>query len=688
MHDKLLARFTVPLFAATIFASAFLLFQVQPIMGKYILPWFGGSPGVWTTCMLVFQVLLFGGYAYAHLLHRCFELRTQIVLHCSLLFVALLTLPITPSVSWKPMGEESPTTAIMLLLLCKVGAPYFLLSSTGPLLQAWLGQSKIIEHPYRLYSLSNIGSMLALLSFPFVIEPALSSSQQSIIWSALFGCFTLFCALAGWLLARSTQPAPADESVIAIPFPPLPIAWSTVGGWFALSMLPSVMLLATTNQVCLDTGVIPFLWVVPLALYLLSFILTFESERWYSRRPAIMLSAISFLALFSFKLVATRISLPLELGLYFSGLFFACMVCHGELVRMKPEPKKLTTFYLTLSAGGACGGLFVGLLAPMLFKGYFEWQLGLFACVLVYMELYMQNNTYWTKRVPAWSKLSLAIALPTVAVIWLTFWTSFSNKQLVVKRNFYGVMSVSNKTDEASGKPVRNLVHGRIVHGSQFQGIEDKQRPTTYYTESSGVGLALSNIGSDRPRHVGVVGLGAGTLATYGKSGDRFRFYEINPQVIEMAAEYFTFLNQSKAQTEVVLGDARLTLERESPQAFDVLVLDAFSGDAIPVHLLTREALAIYQRHLVPDGVLAIHISNLYFDLQSIVAGLARENSMQCTFVLDDSQVQGSLKSSWVLLSSSNQTLSQALGGKPTVPPVGKPVLWTDDRSNLLDSLK
>jgi len=420
----------------------------------------------------------------------------------------------------------------------------------------------------------------------------------------------------------------------------------------------------------------------------LSFILTFESERWYSRRPAIMLSAISFLALFSFKLVATRISLPLELGLYFSGLFFACMVCHGELVRMKPEPKKLTTFYLTLSAGGACGGLFVGLLAPMLFKGYFEWQLGLFACVLVYMELYMQNNTYWTKRVPAWSKLSLAIALPTVAVIWLTFWTSFSNKQLVVKRNFYGVMSVSNKTDEASGKPVRNLVHGRIVHGSQFQGIEDKQRPTTYYTESSGVGLALSNIGSDRPRHVGVVGLGAGTLATYGKSGDRFRFYEINPQVIEMAAEYFTFLNQSKAQTEVVLGDARLTLERESPQAFDVLVLDAFSGDAIPVHLLTREALAIYQRHLVPDGVLAIHISNLYFDLQSIVAGLARENSMQCTFVLDDSQVQGSLKSSWVLLSSSNQTLSQALGGKPTVPPVGKPVLWTDDRSNLLDSLK
>ena len=688
MNPTLSHRITVLLFASTIFVSAFLLFQVQPIMGKYILPWYGGSPGVWTTCMLVFQVLLFGGYAYAHALNRFLALRSQIALHCGLLLLATLTLPITPSSSWKPAGDASPTWMIMLLLACKVGAPYFLLSSTGPLLQSWLGQSKILEQPYRLYSLSNVGSMLALLSFPFVIEPAFSSSQQSILWSIAFGIFAIACSLSGFALFRSSttsQVASTPQSKIETP----KISWQTVGTWFALSMIPSVMLLATTNQVCLDTGVIPFLWVIPLAIYLLSFILTFDSDRWYSRRPSIMLAAISFLVLFLLKLVEVQTPLAIELVLYFGGLFFSCMVCHGELVGLKPHPNKLTSFYMTLSAGGASGGIFVGLLAPSLFQGYFEWQLGLFACVLVFLETYLQSNSFWKVRVPAWSKFSMAIALPVLAVVWLSVWTSFANNQLVAKRNFYGVLSVAESRDKKTGEITRDLVHGRIVHGSQFQELGTTQRPTTYYTQASGVGLALLNHRVDRPRHVGVVGLGAGTLATYGKSGDRFRFYEINENVIGMAKDYFTFLKDTPAEVELVLGDARLTLERESSQAFDVLVLDAFSGDAIPVHLLTREAMEIYCRHLTEDGVLAIHISNLYFDLKSIVTGLAINASFEATIVSDDEAAcPGSLKSCWVLMSTKKEILNQAVGAIKPIVPRGKPVLWTDDKSNLFEALK
>ena len=688
MITSLSQRVTILLFASTIFIGAFLLFQVQPIMGKYILPWYGGSPGVWSTCMLVFQVLLFGGYAYAHALNRLLSLRGQIVLHCSLLVLATVMLPITPTSDWKPIGSESPTWMIVALLICKVGAPYFLLSSTGPLLQSWLGRSKIIEQPYRLYSLSNLGSMLALLSFPFVIERAMPSSQQSFVWSVAFGLFAVGCAVSGLMLFRSgdaftgtsEQKVASDERAIG---------WTTFGAWFALSMLPSIMLLATTNQVCLDAGVIPFLWVIPLAIYLLSFILTFESERWYSRRPCIMMATVSFLGLYLIKLLGVQAPLTLELLLYFGGLFFACMVCHGELVRLRPHPSKLTSFYLTLSAGGATGGIFVGLLAPVLFTGYFEWQLGLCACVMVFLETYLQSNSYWKHRVPAYAKAIGFAAFPVVAVLWLSLWTSVANKQLVAKRNFYGVLSVTESQDSNSGFPTRDMVHGRIVHGTQFQSKEHLLKPTAYYTESSGVGLALLHHRPQTSRHIGVVGLGAGTLATYGKEGDRFRFYEINDEVIALAKRYFTFLETTPARVELLLGDARLTLERESPQAFDVLVLDAFSGDAIPVHLLTREAMEIYQRHLNENGVLAIHISNLYFDLKSIVTGLAQNASLECSFVEDEgTQNIGARKSCWAILTKDRATIDLALGKAKSQSPIGRPVFWTDDRSNLFEALK
>jgi len=402
-----------------------------------------------------------------------------------------------------------------------------------------------------------------------------------------------------------------------------------------------------------------------------------------------MCAAVSFLVLFALKLVEYPTPLTIELPLYFAGLFFSCMVCHGELVGMRPHPSKLTSFYMTLSAGGAFGGIFVGLIAPWLFRGYFEWQLGLFGCILVFVETYLQSNAIWKHRVPSSFKFTMAVVLPIVAILGLSFWSSVSNHRLVAKRNFYGVLSVDSKPDPVSGMAKRDLVHGRIVHGSQFQDDAAKNLPTTYYTTSSGVGIALLNHRTDVQRHVGVVGLGAGTLATYGKPGDRYRFYEINENVIGLANDYFSFLIDTPAEVNIVLGDARLTLEREISQDFDVLVLDAFSGDAVPVHLLTREAMEIYCRHLKPDGVLAIHISNLYFDLQSIVTGLAINASFSSTIIADeDASSPGSLKSCWVLLSSSNETLNRAMGATRFAPPEGKSVLWTDDRSNLFEALK
>jgi SAM-dependent methyltransferase len=687
---RIINGLVLALFASAIFVSAFLLFQVQPIMAKFILPWFGGSPGVWTTCMLVFQVLLFAGYAYAHLLQRGLSLRGQVLMHGILLGLAAAALPITPSPDWKPSSDSSPSGLIIALLLAKIGLPYFVLSSTGPLLQSWLGQANACTHPHRLYALSNVGSLLALLSFPFVVEPALSSQQQAATWSLLFMGFIGLCIGSGiaaaWLRRRvvttsNTDVPPPGIAVLVTP--------SVVGVWFALSLLPSILLLATTNQICLDVGVIPFLWVVPLAVYLMSFILTFESDRWYERRTGVLLAMISFLALFSLKALAIKLPLLVELGLHFAGLFFSCMVCHGELVKLRPSSNQLTFFYLVLSAGGACGGLFVGLVAPIVFNAYHEWQLALFGCILVFMETYLQRSKGWLLRIPTSVKWSLAVGLPIVAVCWMSFWNSRSNNQLIAMRNFYGVLSVTQAKDEVSGRPIRNLVHGRVVHGSQFLEPELAGEPTTYYAPQSGVGLTLLHHQADRNRKIGVVGLGAGTLATYGLSGDVFRFYEINPHVIQLAKEYFSFLSSSDATIETVLGDARLTLERESPQDFDVLVLDAFSGDAIPVHLLTREAMKIYTRHLRHDGILAIHISNLYFDLESIVAGLATCDTFEATVVdIDDHTSAGALTSKWVLLSRQRDSLNQILQDTPSTAPVGKPVLWTDDKNDLLKALK
>ncbi|XZE44842.1 spermidine synthase [Pirellulaceae bacterium SH467] len=700
--NRLEDRLWILLFGITIFLGAFLLFQVQPVIGKLILPWFGGSPGVWTTCMLVFQCLLFAGYAYAHCLVAHLRLKAQVLLHCGLLLAAVAMLPIAPEETWKPQSGASPQWNIIVLLLAHVGAPYFLLSATGPLLQSWLAQSRLIDKPYRLYSLSNIGSMLALLSFPFGVEIWMSSSQQATAWSSAFVVYGLLCGLGALgigFLAKQNSSSRTDGSTSAVANTPIqqprepetiPNAWIS---WLLYAMLPSMMLLATTNQVCQDTAVIPFLWIAPLALYLLSFILTFESERWYSRRPTIQLAAISYLALYGLKLLDWKTHLSVEIALYFVGLFMVCMVCHGELYRSRPGANRLTHFYLTISLGGALGGLFVGFAAPLLFRGFYEFPLALLGSTMLFLETYLRSSTTWKLRVPQQLKLGLAMGIPSAAVMWLTFWNATANQQLVAKRNFYGVLSVTDGRDLSGSRPMRKLVHGRVVHGSQFLEESMRSAPSTYYTPSSGIGKTLHLL-RDRPQNVGVVGLGAGTLATYGRTGDRYRFYEINPDVIGFAKEHFTFLSDSQAEVELVLGDARLELEREAPQNFDILVLDAFSGDAIPVHLLTEQAMQIYCRHLKDDGVLAIHISNLYFDLQAVVRGLADSKGFAWDVVEGTAQASpDAYDSKWAVLSK-DARIVESFGAKGSDRGAmenrekSRKVKWTDDQSNLFQVLK
>jgi len=688
MTDRQPGKSSSVLFAVTIFTSAFLLFQVQPLLAKFILPWFGGTPAVWTMCMLVFQMLLFGGYAYAHLLSRIQSVPRQAIIHAFLLTVAALMLPIVPDTGWKPVGDEAPGLRITLLLLATVGMPYFLLSSTGPLLQKWFSTACPGTSPYRLYALSNLGSLLALVSYPFAFEPVFSSTAQAWLWSVLFLVFALSCLMCGWKTATSAV-SNSSEIAAAAATQDDNNAKLPRARWFILAMLPSVMLLATTNEVCMDIAVVPFLWIIPLTLYLLSFILTFESDRFYYRRPMTLITAISLLTTMTMLSRGCVFGVVVQIIMFFANLFAVCMLCHGELVRLKPSPKYLTSFYLTMSAGGAAGGVAVGLLAPFVFDGYFELPLAILACLLVCIGTYLRADKQFELRVPQATTLNLGLALVSVFFLYFAFFTQHSDYVKDVERNFYGVLRVEDDVLESNSRPMRDMVHGRVVHGRQFTDDAGRREPSTYYSYSSGIGKALLAGNDSKPRRIGVVGLGAGTLAVYGRTGDDMRFYEINPNVIELAQKHFTFMQDSLATVDVVPGDARLVLERQADQHFDMLVLDAFSGDAIPVHLLTSEAMQIYTRHLNKNGMLAVHISNSYFDLEPVVRALAVESGLDARVQICDRGADSGVAfdSVWMLLSRDASSLDVVCG--PDAPNTEhRVVYWTDDRNNLLNVLR
>jgi SAM-dependent methyltransferase len=673
------------LYAITILVGAFLLFQVQPVIARIILPWFGGSAAVWTTCLLFFQSVLLLGYLYSHWLYRKLQPRAQALAHIGLLTASLAVLPMWPSASWKPTGGEDPTARILLLLAVTVGLPYFLLSTTGPLLQAWYARRYQGAMPYRLYALSNAGSMFALISYPVLFEPWLGTRHQAVSWSSAYGVFVILCAATAWLgrEAPATQAESASDTNDS---------GRRTFFWIALPACASILLLAITNHLTQNVAAIPFLWILPLSLYLLSFILCFESAGWYRRTMFLGLFAVAVGGM-TYALSAEFQNNPIKVMIPFfaTGLFICCMVCHGELARLKPHPSRLTSFYVMIALGGALGGVFVALIAPRVFSGFYELPLGLAATAFVVVAVLRGDpesglGGSWKRPVPL---AAVLLALAVAAYAGFVIHERGSDARLMV-RNFYGGLKVMDGTAYDTDDPVLRLMHGTITHGEQYTNPKLQGRPTTYYGPNSGVGRAIRQDQQSGPVRVGVIGLGTGTLAAYGRAGDYFRFYEINPLVLRLARTEFTFLKICKAQLEVALGDARLSLEREPPENFDVLAVDAFSSDAIPVHLLTREAFLLYFRHLKPEGVLAVHVSNNHLNLTPVVKLAAASLGKDARMVDTEDEENDVFGSTWVLVTSSagffDGPLMRAAG--QTVPLPGKMRMWTDDYSNLFQILK
>ncbi|MBZ5621486.1 MAG: fused MFS/spermidine synthase [Acidobacteriia bacterium] len=750
------------LYALTILVSAFLLFQVQPVIAKIILPWFGGSAAVWTTCLLFFQMVLLLGYLYAHAVVTYLKPRVQMLVHAGLLLVSALALPVYPNAAWKPAGTEEPTMAILRLLAMTVGLPYFLLSTTGPLLQAWYARRFKGSMPYRLYALSNAGSMFALLSYPFLFEPRFTTHQQAWMWSVGYG---VFVALCGFTAFRSGNGPVVEESAAteAVERP----GARQYAMWLALPACASVLLLAITNHLSQNVAAIPFLWVLPLSIYLLTFILCFEGSGWYRRNPYLQLLAVALGGMALADSVDSTGAVPIKIlvPLFAIGLYTCCMVCHGELVRLKPHPQYLTHFYLMISAGGALGGLLVGWVAPHIFNALYELQIGLAACALLTLMVLRGDREYsWfgglldpARLLCGAASLGLAgyvaygmrgqlesacanlmglvvknwkqpdsfltsvvltvLAISGVVVLvalyggrmhgrWLAFGAELVALVLIghlaydvrrltggyrlTVRNFYGALRVRDSGPPTEFDATRTLTHGTINHGEQFLNPARRDLPTTYYGPNTGVGVAIREKQKTGAIRVGVIGLGTGTLSAYGRLGDYYRFYEINPLVLRVAHSEFTFLGDCKARLDVAMGDARLSLEREAAENFDVLAVDAFSSDSIPVHLLTREAMTLFYKHLKADGILAVHISNRYLDLEPVLAGLTSATGKVARVIdTEDDETEDVFGATWVLVTSpatgfdeTETSRSADIESRRTVR------LWTDDYSNLFQILK
>jgi hypothetical protein len=737
------------MFGVVIFLAAFLLFQVQLIVAKHLLPWFGGTPAVWTTSQMFFQVLLLGGYSYAHVLTRMAGIRTQTYIHLALLLASVASVlglavwagtPLLAPGSLKPAGDENPGPLLLLTLAVTVGLPFFVVATTGPLLQRWHARrSTSLSRTYRLYALSNVGSFLGLLSYPFGIEWLLDLPQQAWMWTLLFGVFAAGCAAVAWSSAQhpgvTAQGDGAPGRVIPIGHGPDESAPSNSGParvtlWLLLTFTTSVMFLATTNQLTQDVAAVPFLWVLPLAIYLLTFILCFDHPDWYSRRWMFVAAAASGIA--ALPTVAAGFDVPYQIGAHSFFLLSFCMLCHGELVRLRPGVGHLTLFYLVVASGGALGGIFVSLLAPGVFSDFWEFHLAIvvgwmvlawawaidrgspfhtgdrwiFAAVLVIVlglairfpiermrfadQNWLRSNDWtitlvgatalttvicatfwksWVARSAVWPQLAVVIF---VGLMGLSLMQSIGMSRqgvLHAARNFYGVIKVL--TVDVAGGQLRELKHGTTTHGVQLDDLAHRSTPTAYYGRSSGISLAATRFvragsvsaGSQEGVHFGIVGMGIGTMSAFAKAGDRVRYYEINPEVIHVATgqvPFFTFVKDSRAHASVVAGDARLSLERElsagQPQQFDLLVMDAFSSDSVPVHLVTEEAFRLYSAHLkAEDSILAVNVTNRYIDLEPVVAANARELGFHGIRVDSAGALPVVAQSSWILLARNPQ---------------------------------
>jgi hypothetical protein len=773
-RDRILAL----IYAVAIFVSAFLLFQIQPLISKRILPWFGGTPAVWTTCLLFFQTVLFAGYAYAHWSNSWLKPRQQALVHAALILFALILMHAIPSESWEPTGAERPIPRILLILAASIGLPYFVLSATGPLLQAWFARAFPGRIPYRLYALSNIGSLLALASYPFFFEPKFNLRIQSQLWTAGFVIYAVLCAYIAWQISLDTRrrvspklapnDEPNDEAQASPPARPRPALYAF---WLILSAFASVVLISTTNHISTDIAVMPLLWIVPLALYLITFIIAFDRPAWYRRVPVALVAIVSIYAaavthhfpigsvlfydLGTIGLAGSYFGNPLapspELHITpthflianFIALFAVCLLCHGEIVRTRPAPKYLTSFYLMISAGGALGGIFATIIAPLLFTYYFEWDAAFFiaclaslaiiawACIfrLLLGSAQVARHTKLARGRYIFSGVATLVLLVLSIVIAIDvseFLGSRIGNVAWRSRNFFGVLSV-RETDPGDDEWSRHdLFNGGTTHGVQYVNKKRTRELTTYYSRDSGVGKAIEYFQQHLPSgqlQLGVVGLGAGTLAGYPNAGESVTFYEINPSVIQLSedGDWFTYLRDCRARgahCDIRLGDARLSLQREllasqpshsddgkaassgnQKPAYHVLVLDAFSSDSVPVHLLTAEAFELYLKSLATaktsegkpteSGAIAVHISNRFLNLEPVVRAIAyRFHLLPLAFYTKDDPAHAITSAEWIILTR-NTAMATELGRVATPVKIsGDPVLWTDDRSSLFEIIR
>ena len=674
-------------YAATIFLSSFLLFLVQPLIARQILPWFGGAASVWTTCLLFFQSVLLAGYAYAHAVVRWLPPRKQVYVHSLLLVASLAILPILASPSWKPTGHEDPIPRILGLLSVTIGPAYLLLSTTTPLLQAWYFRSFATRVPYRLFALSNFASLLALFGYPLGMEPVLGVVASARLWSYLYATFVVLCVLSGVFSLRvaatlEPQPEPQPQPGLAWETPLDPDAASRtsptrIALWLLLSSMGTCTLLAVSNHITQNIASVPFIWVLPLALYLLTFIICFDRPALYVRGLFLPLLAVLLLAM-AFKINSVKLSYVLPL--FAAGLFVACMFCHGELARLRPDPSHLTLYYLVISLGGALGALVIAIVAPLALRGYYEMHVVLALLALLLVAFAWRTDTLY--GVVSVSVLGFVLWLDADAI------RIYTARVREMQRDFYGVVRIR---DWAGPPPLRVMFHGGINHGGQYLEPGRALEPTCYVGKTSGYGRLLQTLPG--PRKVGVLGLGVGALMTYAQPGDQWVFYEIDPLVIDLAERHFSFLRVPGAKVEHVLGDGRLSLEREPPRGFDMLAVDAFSGDAVPMHLLTREAMRIYARHIKPDGAIVFQATNRFVNLLPVIRRLADELGLYTYWVDDEPKLKKgdfAFGTDQVIV-----TKNRALFESPMLRGAGKPAPtrsdlapFTDDYYNLLRILK
>jgi hypothetical protein len=679
------------LYAWVIFLGAFLLFQIQPLIAKIILPSFGGSSVVWSTCMLFFQVVLLLGYAYAHWLHEHLRATKQALVHSALLLASIAVLPISPDAAHSVTGVDHPSWQILRLLAATVGIPYFLLASTSPLLQAWYARRQG-KTPYRLYALSNLASMAALLTYPALMEPNFTTRHQGLIWSIAYAAFAALCGATAWRSARGLA-KPSQNETAATP-PAAAPRWPLLAIWIVLAAVGSILLLSVTTFLTQDVAAIPFLWVLPLSIYLLTFIICFDSPRAYLRQIfyPLLAAALGLLA-YLLKHPNGVFKIGWTVMLAVSALFFCCMVCHGELVRLKPHPRYLTLFYTMLSVGGATGGIFVALIAPNVFNGYEEFPIGMALCAILAAGLLLASHRDWFHRPWGRALSGAVVALVAAYVVFLGIIVhdSLAGYRLA-RRNFYGQLRVEDAKGDEDEFLHRKLLHGVINHGEQILDAKYRREPISYFCHGTGIAQAMLAGMPGVPRRIGILGLGCGTLAAYGRPGDTIRIYEINPLVLDIARSEFTYLGDTPAHVETVLGDGRLSLEREASQQFDVLVMDAFSGDSVPVHLITREAFQTYLRHLKPGGILAVNISNKHLDLRPVMErGAAAVGRIALYYSYDAYEEDTFCKSAdWVLIAEPGVRQAQPklyAAGQVLKPYPGfRP--WTDDFSNMFRILK